>query len=251
MIQILLGGSGLDPWGFATLCGISFLGSFVTASMGIGGGGLVLATMALFLPPPVLIPLHGVVPLGSNIGRTALMSRHVFFDIVPMFLIGTLLGALVGGQLVVALPVTLLQTVLGIFILYSAWAPRLKARRPTTRTFFYVGAVATFLTMFIGATGPLVAPFIAASCDKRQQVVASHAMLMSIQHGLKIIVFGYLGFSFAPYASLLIGLLAFGFAGTYVGKLVLNRLPEKSFRAGLKIILTILALRLLYGAAIG
>jgi uncharacterized membrane protein YfcA len=105
--------------------------------------------------------------------------------------------------------------------------------------------------MFIGATGALVAPFIAAACDKRRQVVASHAMLMSIQHGLKIIVFGYLGFSFAPYASLLIGLLAFGFAGTYVGKLVLNRLPEKSFRAGLKIILTILALRLLYGAAIG
>ena len=111
--------------------------------------------------------------------------------------------------------------------------------------------MATFLTMFIGATGALVAPFIAAACAKRRQVVASHAMLMSIQHGLKIIVFGYLGFSFAPYASLLIGLLAFGFAGTFVGKLVLNRLPEKIFRAGLKAVLTLLALRLLYGAATG
>ena len=98
---------------------------------------------------------------------------------------------------------------------------------------------------------PLVAPFIAAACDRRQQVVASHAMMMSIQHGLKIIVFGSLGFSFAPYAPLLVGLLAFGFAGTYVGKLVLNRLPEKIFRSGLKVILTLLALRLLYGAATG
>ena len=173
MIQFLLGGSGLDPWGFATLCGISFLGSFVTASMGIGGGGLVLATMALFLPPPVLIPLHGVVQLGSNIGRAALMARDVFLEIVPLFLFGTLLGALVGGQLVVTLPVTLLQTVLGMFILYSAWAPGFKAKRPTKRNFFLVGAVGTFLTMFIGATGPLITPFIAAACDKRQQVVAT------------------------------------------------------------------------------
>ncbi|MCH9053596.1 MAG: sulfite exporter TauE/SafE family protein [Proteobacteria bacterium] len=249
VIPFLLEGTGLDSWGFATLCGVSFFGSFITASMGIGGGGLVLATMALFLPPPVLIPLHGVVQLGSNIGRTALMARDVFIEVVPMFLIGTLLGALLGGQLVVSLPITLLQTVLAFFILYSAWAPHFKAKRPTNRTFFFVGAIGTFLTMFIGATGPLVAPFVAAACDKRQQVVATHAMLMSIQHGLKIIAFGYLGFSFGPYVPLLIGLFVFGFVGTFVGKLVLNRLPEKMFRTGLKVILTMLALRLLYGAA--
>ena len=249
VIPFLLDGTGLDLWGFVTLCGISFFGSFITVSMGIGGGGLVLATMAMFLPPPVLIPLHGVVQLGSNIGRTVLMVRDVFIEIVPMFLIGTLLGALLGGQLVVSLPITLLQTVLAIFILYSAWAPQFKTKRPTNRTFFFVGAVGTFLSMFIGATGPLVVPFIAAACDKRQQVVATHAMLMSIQHGLKIVAFGYLGFAFGPYVPLLIGLLVFGFVGTSVGKLVLNRLPEKIFRTGLKVILTILALRLLYGAA--
>lgn len=249
MIPLLLGGSGLDIWGFATLCVISFFGSFITASMGIGGGGLVLATMALFLPPPVLIPLHGVVQLGANIGRAALMARDVFTEVVPMFLIGTLLGALLGGQLAVSLPVSLLQGVLACFILYSAWVPQFKTRRPTNGVFFLVGAVATFLTMFLGATGTLVVPFVAAACDKRQQLVATHAMLMSIQHALKIIVFGYLGFAFAPYAPLLIGLLVFGFAGTAAGKLVLNRLPESMFRTGLKIILTMLALRLLYGAA--
>lgn len=251
MIPILLGGSGLDAWGFAILCAISFVGSFVTASMGIGGGVLVLATMALYLPPTVLIPLHGVVQLGSNIGRAALMARNVFIDIVPMFLLGALLGVLVGGNLVVSLPVILLQAILGVFILYSTWAPRLETRRPTNRTFFFVGAVGSFLTMFIGATGPLVMPFIAAACNDRRQVVATHAMLMSVQHGLKIIVFGALGFSFGPYAPLLIGLLGFGFMGTAVGRLVLNRLPEKIFRSGLKFILTLLALRLLYAAAGG
>ena len=57
-----------------------------------------------------------------------------------------------------------------------------------------------------------------------------------------------LGFAFGPYVPLLVGLIASGFAGTGAGRLVLNRLPERVFRIGLKAILTLLALRLFYGA---
>lgn len=79
-------------------------------------------------------------------------------------------------------------------------------------------------------------------------MVATHAALMSIQHGLKIVAFGMVGFAFGPYLPLLAGLLGFGFAGTYLGRRVLHRLPERAFRIGLKAILTAIALRLLYGA---
>jgi uncharacterized protein len=79
-------------------------------------------------------------------------------------------------------------------------------------------------------------------------VVATHATLMVIQHGLKLIAFGILGFSFAAYVPLLAGLLIFGFAGTWVGKHTLAKLPEKVFRIGLKVVLSLIAVRLLYGA---
>ena len=100
--------------------------------------------------------------------------------------------------------------------------------------------------MFVGATGPLIAPFVSAACDERQQVVSTHAMLMSVQHGVKVVAFGILGFAFGPYVPLLIGLLAFGFLGTFAGARVLARLPEHIFRIGLRAILTLLAARLLY-----
>ena len=230
-------GTGLGSWDFIQLCGIAFLGSFITAALGLGGGVLLLATMALYLPPATLIPLHGVVQLGSNLGRTALLVRHVLHPILPAFLAGTVLGATAGGHLLVSLPVP------------ATWAPKFQASAPGRRTFFGVGALGTFATMFVGATGPLITPFVAAACEERQQVVATQAMLMTIQHGLKILAFGLLGFAFGPYVPLLAGLLAFGFAGTWTGRLVLDRLPERVFRIGLKAILTLLALRLLYGAA--
>jgi len=112
-----------------------------------------------------------------------------------------------------------------------------------------VGLFATFATMFVGATGPLVAPFVASYSDKRQNTVATHGALMVLQHGFKIVAFGLLGFSFGPYIPLLVGLIGFGFIGTCLGRMVLNKLPERFFKVGLKIILTLFSLRLLYSAA--
>ncbi len=247
-VALLLDGTGLALWSFLLLCGVSFLGSFISAAMGLGGGALVLAAMALFMPPAVLIPVHGMVQLGSNGGRAALMRSHILLEIVPAFLIGTILGAAIGVQLVIALPIAVLQGVLAAFILYSTWAPKFRASNPGRRTFFGLGALVAFVTMFVGATGPLIAPFIAAASGQRQQVVATHAALMTLQHGFKIIAFGAVGFAFGPYLPLLASLLGFGFAGTYAGRHLLNRLPERAFRIGLKAILTAIALRLLYGA---
>ena len=57
---------GMDALVGVALMGISFLGSFITAAFGIGGGVVVLAVLATLLPPAALIPVHGVVQFGSN-----------------------------------------------------------------------------------------------------------------------------------------------------------------------------------------
>ena len=209
-----------------------------------------LSTMAQILPPTTLIPIHGVVQLGSNLGRALLMRNNILYQIVPVFLIGTVLGASVGSKLVITLPTTILQLIIGLFVLFSVWVPKFRASMPNRKTFFLVGFVASLATMFVGATGVLTAPFSNAACTERHQYVATHAMLMTIQHGLKIVAFGLLGFSFGPYIPLLLGLITFGYAGTWCGRHLLLRIPEKAFRVGLKIILTLLASRLLLNSAL-
>ncbi|MDH3241079.1 MAG: sulfite exporter TauE/SafE family protein [Alphaproteobacteria bacterium] len=245
-MEFLIQDTGLSAWAFIGLCAISFVGSFIAAALGLGGGMLVLAVMALVLPPTVLIPVHGVVQFGSNLGRAVLMARSVLYAVVPAFVIGSVIGAAIGARLVIALPLWLLLAVLGLFVLYGTWSPGFRSSRPGPMKFLAVGGVSSFVTMFVGATGPLIAPFVAAACGDRRQVVSTHAMLMSVQHGIKVLAFGILGFAFGPYVPLLAGLLAFGFLGTYVGGRVLLRLPERIFRLGLRLILTLLALRLFY-----
>ncbi len=248
-IAFLIEGTTLTVAGFATLCGVSFFGSFIAASLGLGGGVLVLATMTLFLPPTVLIPIHAVVQIGSNGFRAFLLRRDIFYSVIPAFAVGTLVGSFIGGKTLVALEIWVLQAILGIFVLYATWAPKFKSSNPGPAKFFGCGVFGGFVTMFVGGTGPLVAPLVNAACKERQQVVSTHAVLMTFQHSFKIIIFGILGFAFGPYIPLLVGLIGFGVCGTLVGKQVLDRLPERAFRIGLQTILTLLALRLLYTAA--
>ena len=82
-------------------------------------------------------------------------------------------------------------------------------------------------------------------------VVALLFAILSARLNAPYLAFGVVGFAFGPYLPLLAGLLASGFAGTYAGRHLLHRLPERAFRLGLKAILTAIALRLLYGAASG
>lgn len=248
VVAYLTDGPGISLWVQLLLVGVSFAGSLLAAMFGLGGGAMLLAVMALYFPPAVLIPLHGVVQVGSNCGRAVLMIRQVMRTVLPVFILGSAIGAGVGVKLVVSLPVHWLQLIVALFVLYAAWGSRFKFRggQPSQTKFFVVGMLAAFATMFVGATGPLIAPFVVSSTGDRRQVVATHAMLMTIQHGVKILAFGIAGFVFWPYVPFLAAMLVAGFAGTWVGRHILDRLPERIFRICFSVVLTLLAIELLW-----
>ena len=248
--DILASAPGVSEWSFAALCLLSFLTSAVSAAFGLGGGAALVAVMASVMPPISIIPVHAVVQVGSNFFRAVMMWRNILFIWMPPFVFGTVIGAAVGGQIVFALPKYLLQAIIGVFVLYAVWGPSMKAMEPTKLSFGAVGAVASFATMFAGATGPLIAPFIKASTTDRMMTVATHAAFMSWQHGVKILAFGLLGFAFGPYIPLMILMVIFGIAGTWSGKFILNWMAENVFRRCFNLVLTVLALRLLLEAGL-
>ena len=248
LIEYFFSAPGLSTYGAAALYAISFVTSFLTTTIGLGGGLLMLGALATAFPPTVVVPLHGAVQLGSNAGRVLVMYRHIMTEFLLAFLLGSIAGAALGTQIYVALPTTALRVILGLFILYMLWGPPVRGLVPSQRAFLGLGGVATFASLFVGVTGPLVAPFIAAATSDRRDVVSTHAVMMMILHIFKIIAFGAMGFVFAPYLGLIAGMIATGFLGTVAGKYMLDRIPERVFRITFKTVMTLLALRLLYTA---
>ena len=142
------------------LLGLAALGtSVISGFMGMAGGILLLVIMAEFFVPHLLIPLHGVVQLGSNASRVALLFRQVNHQVMVQFVLGALIGVLLGSQLVVAIPEDQFRLLLGGFILVLTWMPKTNAIPRFRLKFFFLGGFATFASLFIGATGPLLAPF--------------------------------------------------------------------------------------------
>ncbi len=228
------------------LMAVSFASSFITVAFGIGGGAVMLAVLATLLPASAIVPVHGLVQLGSNTGRAAMLLRYMRLDLLGAFTVGALIGVVVGGSVVVQLHPGLIQIGVGLFILWSVLAtPPAFLRRSGLIT----GVFSSFLTMFFGGTGAFVATFVKAQKLDRHAHVATHAMLMTVQHLLKTITFGLLGFVFSNWAGLIVLLIGVGILGTYTGRLVLARIDEKRFVFALNAVLTVLALRLVYAGA--
>lgn len=233
---------------FWLLAGTSFFTSALTAAVGIGGGVTLLAVVAQILPAAATVPVHGIVQLGSNVGRAGLMRFHIDKKLLVYFMGGSAVGALVGGQIVLSLPTDLLQLTLGVFVLYATWGPKPHPRGASFKRVAFGGALSTLLTMFVGATGPFVAALLKPMRLSKHGQVANMSACMVVQHALKGLVFGLLGFSFTPYVPLMIAMIMLGFVGTLVGRRLLETLSEVHFQTGLNWVLTLLALRLLWSA---
>ncbi len=230
------------------LVGASFGTSFITAAFGIGGGGVLLAILASLLPPAVLIPVHGLVQFGSNAGRAVIMFRHRDLGVLAPFAGGSLVGVALGGSVVVQLPPDILRIGVGLFILWSVLAaPPAFMRRSAA----IAGGFSSFLTMFFGGTGPFVAAYVKTMGFARMTHVATHALLMTVQHLLKTVAFGFLGFAFSHWLPLIAAMIASGFLGTVAGRQVLVRIDEKRFKIALNAILIVLALRLIWAGGQG
>jgi uncharacterized membrane protein YfcA len=229
------------------LVGLSFVTSLITATFSLGGGTLMVAALALAFPPAIVVPIHGCVQLGSNAGRALVQRAHIQWHLIVWISLGAVLGVIVGGQFANALPEQLFTLIIGCFVLITAWLPQPRIVGENRVVQFIGGAVISALSMVVGPTGPLIATFIKGLADRRQ-LVATHAMLMTVQNLLKVVTFTALGFAFAAYLPLVAAMIIAGFGGTAVGSHILLKVPENVFRVGFKVVLTIVALDLIRGA---
>ena len=231
----------MDAW---ILVPVSFFSSALTAILGIGGGVLLIALMPGLLPAAAVVPVHGVVQLASNLSRAYFARAFIAWPPVRAFLVGAVLGAAAGSRVVVVLSDRWLPYLLGSFILIVTWVPFIRTLRWPGR-FFTIGAVQTFVSLFVGAAGPLVSPLLLREGYEHHRVVATHGAMMTLLHAMKTATFALLGFAFSPWWALLASMLVAVTAGSWVGNKLRHRVPQARLQTGFKWLLTALALRLL------
>ncbi len=220
----------------------SFIGSAMTATFSIGGGLLLIAVMSSLLPGNAIIPVHGAIMIGSNAGRAGLLVRHVDWPIIGWFVIGAIIGATIGATIVTTLPSWIFRLLIAGFIIFTQWGPKIKTIGLGPKAYALAGTISTFLTLFVGASGPFMSSIISKVAHlTRQGVIATSGACMTIQHSLKTFIFAAAGFFYAEWLPLIMASLLSGFLGTAIGTRILSHMPEHLFRSLLKWILTFMA----------
>lgn len=235
---------GLSNIDLVFLISMSAFTSMMTAAVGIGGGVLLLAIMAQMIPVQALIPVHGLVQLGSNGNRAYMTRQHIDWQMSRLFILGAVLGAVISVWVVVQLPLDIIRLSVAFFVLFLVWGPKPKAVILSNCKLVFAGTVTTIISAFVGATGPLVAAFVHRQNMDKLPTVATFAACMSFQHLLKAMVFLSVGFAFQDWLLVILLMIASGALGTWVGLHFLKELSADVFKQLFRWVVTLLALRL-------
>ena len=245
---------------FIILLLASFLTSSISAVLGMGGGIILLGIMAIIIPEGyMVIALHGIIQLVSNTTRTYVFRDHLKKDILTKFSFGALIGVLISVLVIIFLiqyynvnsaneiKVEILKPLIGIFILWYLFFKKPKNKNNNDQSsFIYVGGISGISSIFIGATGPLIAPFFLKENLSKENIIANKAACQTVTHLTKIPLFIYFfNVNYVNEFNTLLPLILAVFLGTNFGKKILYFIPEKLFKKLFRLTLLIIALRLI------
>lgn len=244
----------LSPSIWAALVLAAFITTKISAITGMAGGVLLFSFMSLFMSLETLIPIHGLVQLGSNSSRLYFLREHALGKIVSSFAIGALFGA--GGatwlKSIVDIPSEYPISFVVILIIYVLFKPkRLPELAIPFWSYSFVGVVAGFLGIFIGTVGPFISVFFVRSDLSKEQIVSTKSFIQGFIHLIKVPAFMFLGYDYLGILPLSVSMIVAAIFGAKVGVMILRKIDQKVFVMLFKICLFSGACRLAYKVIVG
>ena len=231
---------------FATLAGVAFLAATVAGVTGFGGAAIILPVLVVLYGTRDAIPILTVVQLIGNGSRVWFNRRVIDPAVVKWFALGGVPAAVAGAILFAKAPLGILTRFLGAFlILLVLWRhlPR-TSMRMTLHGFAALGAGASFLSALVGSVGPLMAPFFLAYGLTKTAYIGTEALTTVIMHVTKLVVYKQNSLLSARAMWVGLALSPVMILGSYVGKVIVERLPERAFIVVIEV--TLLAAGLLF-----
>ena len=141
--------------------------------------------------------------------------------------------------------VEVLKPFIGLFIVWYLFLKGPKKEKQIN-SFIPVGSIAGLSSIFVGAVGPLIAPFFLNKSLNKENIIANKAASQMITHLSKIPLFIYFfNMDYTAELDVLVPLIIAVYVGTNFGKKMLSFIPELLFKKLFKVTLFIIAIRLI------
>lgn len=224
---------------------ITFFTSTIAGVVGLGGGMILIAVLPSFLPITALVPVHGLTQMSSNLSRAVFGYKDVKVEVIPKFLLGSILGISFFATILYFISLDYVPLFIGTYILLSLWSQKFNQKIKRFESYVVIGFFQTGFSIVVGATGPLATTLLVKDFNDKHTVVATAAALMSITHTLKVFAFMFFGFVFFDYIGVLTAMIIGAVIGSWAGTKLRDKIDGKKFMLVLKVLLSLMAIKLI------
>lgn len=241
-------GRPMASWILLLACG--YLAATVSGAAGFGGALLLLPVLAFVVGDKSAVPILTVAQLLGNASRAGFGWREIRWRPALLFSLGAVPASILGARIFVGMQSAAVLRLVGVFLLavVALRHTTIGQRRIRERFLAPAGAAVGFVSAIAGSAGPLAAAVFLGLKLPAQAYVASEAVTAVLMHLTKSIVYGrYAVLSEEDvFAGLLLGSSLV--AGSWMGRKVVARLPERGFSHLVEGLLVVSAVALIVGA---
>ena len=234
-------------WALLLFCG--WLAASVSGAAGFGGALLLLPVLAFTLGGKAAVPILTVAQLLGNLSRAGFGWRDIRWRPALLFSLGAVPASLLGSRLFVAMPSALVLRAIAVLLLAVAVLRHtsLGKRKVPEWLLAPAGTGVGFVSAIAGSAGPLGAAVFLSLRLEPHAYIASEAVTAVVMHLTKSLTYGR--YAALSLGDLLRGLLLGGslVLGSWTGRKLISRLPERGFSFLVEGLLIVSALMLLLG----
>lgn len=204
----------------------------ISAVFGMAGGVIVFLILGFFVDLPTAIALHAVIQFISNFSRILIAFKSINWYTVFWFSFLLIPFAYLGSLSLTYFNEYYLQIFVGLCIIASVLIPKKGKNKIAAPAWLLVlfGAICSYLSMLVGAIGPLLSAFLNQTDLKKEALVSSKAMAQILNHLVKIIMMSaVIDFDYAAYQQEILILSIATIIGSVIGNKILKKINDNVY----------------------
>jgi uncharacterized membrane protein YfcA len=210
------------------------LGWFFSTVAAGGAATLLIPIIGLMISAHAVPPIISIAAFIANPSRVWLFRDAIRWDVIRYLMPGSLIGAAFGGWLLTRFSPAGLQILLGLFLISTLFQYRFgkikRSFRVRKEWFFPLGLIISFMSGLVGATGPLLNPFMLNYGLEKENLIATkslNSLLMQLTKITSYTLFGALSWQLTAYG-ITLGMGAI--IGVFLAKNHLLKISSERFR---------------------
>ena len=228
----------------------AYFSEIIGTTAGFGSSTVFLPFALLFYDFKTALVLVAFLHVFGNIGRISFFRHGLDRRLLIIFGLPSVIATFAGALLVSAVSQGVLKGFLGVFLvaysLISFWKENMRVK-PTVQNAVIGGGLSGFLAGLIGTGGALRGAFLTAFHMPKERYIATAAAIALAVDITRLPVYVAQGFLDRQFFWFVPVLFAIAIVGSYTGKQIVSRIPQKQFRRVVLLALLVVGIKFVSG----